>query len=348
MTTGCLSISYGFAGAPAGNIFVSSNDRASAATNATALTNARYEAAAVHKIYSAINKITSDLTRNCSLEIRLKDWQELTDAIHDGFYEKAQRGNIYTGSFKAMDGLFQKLCREKGLIVNDKGSLTAFLSKFPKMEAIYLLQLYVQTYMDPDSDNDDFVPPEKLDKIKSGDCNDVAWYNYEILNSLGVPSSALKLNFDLAFAMETGIGSHAAVKFNFKENGKTYNGIIDNYNVNFIRTDMLMKKYIHSVYPRVSDFMVADTAVWRKVGCEKCDETSKSWNKFTHIKMVYRETAKKIYGTNFSLGELFENPSDDVLFFKDDAEKIIIKSALPNNIVRPMYNFYFKAGNKPQ
>lgn len=258
-------------------------------------------------IQKILTKITVDLNQD---QLKTQDLETLSTQISQIFSTKN------TATLDLLKSFFTKLAQKYQIEINTVENLTKLLKNFPKKQAINLLHLYIQTFF-KDEDNDFHLTPQELFKLKISDCTDVAIFTQEILENLGITAQILELR---------SLGpDHATTHYSFEEAGQKYNGFIDNYNLYFLPTKPL-KILIGKTYPDMSDYRLISKELWRKYRMEISEPGRTADNNselYIEIATIYRSQALEIYGNYFDLADLFENPEDQVLYFKDNARKQI-------------------------
>jgi hypothetical protein len=300
-------------------------------TDVTALTNS---SAKSQSILASIDQLRHAITSRQPLNKRIIAWQKLILAISSSNYQQKRNSIQFTEVQKQLKDLLETLMSSKGIKVTTLSSLKEFLKKFPKIESIYVLELYIQALTAPQIDNEVHLTAEEYHNLKKGDCTDVSSYCQDILSSIGIEARIIELNFD---QRGPHIGSHDLVYFSFFDDGSNYAGFIDNDSVYAAKHGLPVKQAIYDIFQDVERFRFVDPALRKIYRVEKSDPAwtyrmnlygPNIYNNMTnpfyiYIRIAKREQAVKVIGDIIPFDLIFDNPNDNILYFRDDAISII-------------------------
>lgn len=275
--------------------------------------------------------------------------EKINTLIEKIYYKDNLRDQYHSELKKELTKFYDFLLKQKAATITDIKSLVGFLKQFSKREALQLLSIYIQTYTTPIVDNEIHYFPEEFHARKVGECDDVAIYTSKILSELDIKTDVVEVVMDIQFAIEMNVGSHAITIYLFKEEEKKYTGFIDNYGINENKEKYFFKKFLNKTIPSADSYRIVDLKIWEKYKEEKKDPIRNDFDHFKNyqrIAIIKKADALKYFKGIITLEDLFDNPEDDVLYFKKNAEDIIHRAKVEYSKKIELENLYYECSNR--
>jgi hypothetical protein len=290
-----------------------------------------------------IQQIKAAYSSDTSVEQRVAIWKPIIDAWAEGGEENK----------KQIVAFLERIMSERlGLRITSKNTdiavLINFLKTFSKEEALYILHIWIQANTNPKKVNGIYAPPETFMKNRVGDCTEVAWLAEIVCRELDIETKVFLAQYELKYSLRNYIDAHAFTGLEFTENNTVRRYIIDNRNLYELSPDNSWKNIVWQIYSQQSQvwrYREVNTTLWRTVRKYSDDTQMMASNMFVIFAPIPREEAIKEF-TGYELTGYFDDPAQEILFFRDDYQKTISAQKETGEISEEEYNRLYKLWRK--
>lgn len=226
----------------------------------------------------------------------------------------------------AKNYLAQFIQRSFGSIPKDIPSIINFLKTVSKQEAIMLLQVWIQTNTQAQVPNQRYYDPETYIKRGSGDCTEVAWLAEQVLRALDIRTDVFISWYRLDYSLEQQAAGHAFTRCSFIEDGLDQLVIFDNSQVRFVDPHTPWKQLVWETYGDIVwEYRAMDTSRWKSGDLDANDPQMNNKSAFTIYVPIPRNIALSAFAAIGPLSDFFDDPTAEILFFRDDFRQTILE-----------------------
>lgn len=266
----------------------------------------------------AITKIAATYATPSTAVERALSWKNLLDllASPSQTHEEKQQAKAFLEQF----------LKKSGPLPQTPSQMIDILKKFSKVEAIFILQAWIQTNTNPQLPNLRYYNPEEFMRLKHGDCTEVAWLAENIFRELGITTDVYILQYRLDYGFENQISGHALTLCTFTEEDHNYQYFFDNSQVFSLTEGSTVKNNIWQIYgENIWAYREINTSRWTNGLLDANDPQLANINSFTIYVPIPRDIALRAIQGLGQLAEFFENTDQDQLFFRDDFRQTILE-----------------------